>query len=411
MTTQDSETVDTTASSSIWGDFVDSDGECDVEDTCEPLDRYEEGLYLPICIGEVIADRYRIEHKLGYGGFSTVWMAHDMDRGKDVALKIMTANFGGEREFLMQNEIINCVSDTSRLLIYQDAFLLPGAGRNPHRVLVFPLKGPNLREITPGRLLQLCAGQLLNSYSKHLKHCMTVEWYIEVDLNSANVMFGLSSFEPGADISTKYQILGRPQKMEFPTDQEMWKKGQLVAPMSPKDSFVVQDTITLGDFGLTIRSGTEVDFKLQGTIGYRAPELMHGINPTFASDMWSYTCVFAELYLKWPLFGHGFFGGGLRFIVGLLIRVLGPMPLSWKGLYEGGGELDDSWYDQSRVPEPGMSLESRITQSRDTVEPAEQQLVLSILRRGFSYLPEERLSAGELLEDASFKALMEMYGL
>lgn len=255
-----------------------------------------------------------------------------------------------------------------------------------------------------------------------------VEWYIEVspsfstltstqtdrffaDLNSANVMFGLSSFEPGADISAKYQILGRPQKMEFPTDQEMCKKGQLVAPMTPKDSFVVQDSITLADFGLTIRSGTEVDFKLQGTIGYSAPELMHGVNPTFASDMWSYMCIFAELYLKWPLFGTGFFGGGLRFVVGLLIRVLGPLPLSWKGSYEGGGEPDESWYDQKRIPEVGMSLESRVTQSWDTVEPAEQQLVLSILRRGFSYLPDERLSAGELLEDASFKALMGMYGL
>ncbi|QGI67679.1 hypothetical protein CEK26_011632 [Fusarium fujikuroi] len=359
MTTQDSETIDTTASSSIWGDFVDSDGECDVEDACEPVDRYEEGLYLPICIGEVVADRYRIEHKLGHGGFSTVWMAHDMDQGKDVALKIMTANFEGEREFLRQNEIIN----------YQPQQLLQA-----------------LKALHDGGM-------------------------VHRDLNSANVMFGLSSFEPGADISTKYQILGRPQKMELPTGPEMWKKGQLVAPTSPKDSFVVQDTITLGDFGLTIRSGTEVDFKLQGTIGYCAPELMHGINPTFASDMWSYTCIFAELYLKWPLFGPGFFGGGLRFIVGLLIRVLGPMPLSWKGLYEGGGEPEDSWYDQSRVPEPVMSLESRVTKSRDTLEPAEQQLVLSILRRGFSYLPEERLSAGELLEDASFKALMEMYGL
>lgn len=76
-------------------------------------------------------------------------------------------------------------------------------------------------------------------------------------------MFGLSSFEAATDVATRYRILGRPQKMELPTNQEMWKDGQLVAPMSPKDSFVVQDTITLGDFGLAIRSGTEVDFKLQ----------------------------------------------------------------------------------------------------------------------------------------------------
>ncbi|KAF5561300.1 cmgc kinase [Fusarium napiforme] len=409
MAMQGSDATDLPASPSIWGDFVDSDGECDVEDVCEPVDRYEEGLYLPICIGEVIADRYRIEHKLGHGGFSTVWMAHDMDKGKDVALKIMTANFGGEREFLVQNEILRCVTDTSRLLIYQDAFLLPGAARNPHRVLVFPLKGPNLRDYareTSTIVRRSAAKQLLQALKALHDGGM-----VHRDLNSANVMFGLSSFEPGADISAKYQILGRPQKMEFPTDQEMWKKGQLVAPMAPKDSFVVQDTITLADFGLTIRSGTEVDFKLQGTIGYSAPELMHGVNPTFTSDMWSYMCIFAELYLKWPLFSTSFFGGGLRFVVGLLIRVLGPLPLSWKGSFEGGGEPDESWYDQKRIPELGMSLESRVTQSWDTVEPADQQLVLSILRRGFSYLPEERFSAGELLEDASFKALMDKYGL
>ncbi|EGU89422.1 hypothetical protein FOXB_00046 [Fusarium oxysporum f. sp. conglutinans Fo5176] len=299
MTTQSSELNGVTNSSSVWGDFVDSDGECDVEDACEPINRYEEGLYLPICICEVIAGRYRIEHKLGHGGFSTVWMAYDMHKGKDVALKIMTADPGGEREFLRQNEII--------------------------------------------------------SY-----------------LNSANVMFGLSSFETGADLTTKYQILGRPQKIELPRDQETWKDGELVAPMTPKDSFVVQDTITLGDFGLAIRSGTEVDFKLQVPVGYCAPERMHQINPTFASDMWSYMCIFAELYLKWPLFGPGFFGGGFRFVAELFVRVLGPLPLSWKGSYDGDGEPDESWYDQSKIPEPKMSLESRVTQSRDTVEPAEQ---------------------------------------
>ncbi|ENH66813.1 Dual specificity protein kinase CLK4 [Fusarium oxysporum f. sp. cubense race 1] len=409
MTTQSSELNGVTNSSSVWGDFVDSDGECDVEDACEPINRYEEGLYLPICIGEVIAGRYRIEHKLGHGGFSTVWMAYDMHKGKDVALKIMTADPGGEREFLRQNEIISCVPDTSRLLIYQDTFLLPGAARNPHRVLVFPLKGPNQRDYareTSTIVRRSAAKQLLQALKTLHDGGM-----VHRDLNSANVMFVLSSFETGADLTTKYQILGRPQKIELPRDQETWKDGELVAPMTPKDSFVVQYTITLGDFGLAIRSGTEVDFKLQVPVGYCAPERMHQINPTFASDMWSYMCIFAELYLKWPLFGPGFFGGGFRFVAELFVRVLGPLPLSWKGSYDGDGEPDESWYDQSKIPEPKMSLESRVTQSRDTVEPAEQQLVLSILRRGFSYLPEERLSAGELLEDASFKALMDRYGV
>ncbi|PCD42829.1 hypothetical protein AU210_005354 [Fusarium oxysporum f. sp. radicis-cucumerinum] len=350
MTTQGSEAADATISSSIWDNFVDSDGECDIEDACEPINRYEEGLYLLICIGEVIAGRYRIEHKLGHGGFSTVWMAYDMHKGKDVALKIMTADPGGEREFLRHNEIISCVPDTSGLLIYQDAFLMPGATRNPHRVLVSPLKGPNLRDYareTSTIVRRSAAKQLLLALK-----ALHDGGIVHRDLNSANVMFGLSSFETATDITTKYRILGRRQKMELPTNQELWKKGEMVAPMTPKDSFVVQDSITLGDFGLAIRSGTEVDFKLQVSVGYCAPERMHQINPTFASDLWSYMRIFAELYLKWPLFGPGFFGGGFRSVVELLVRVLGPLPLSWKGSYDGDVEPDESWCDQSKIPEP-----------------------------------------------------------
>jgi hypothetical protein len=56
-----------------YGQFVDSDGVGDIEDVPEPLERYGQGLYYPVSIGEVLAGRYRIEHKLGWGGFSSVW--------------------------------------------------------------------------------------------------------------------------------------------------------------------------------------------------------------------------------------------------------------------------------------------------------------------------------------------------
>jgi serine/threonine protein kinase len=157
---------------SDWGDTVDSDGEADVEDASEPLERYEQGLYYPTCIGEVLAEKYRIEHKLGHGGFSTVWMAHHLPGKKDVALKIMTPGEAGEREYKMQNEITSHVRDTSRLITYQDTFLLRGA-RDYHRVLVFPLQGPTLRDHarrTPVAARRSAAKQLLQAL-KALHDC------------------------------------------------------------------------------------------------------------------------------------------------------------------------------------------------------------------------------------------------
>lgn len=62
------------------GSFVDSDDECDIEEVSEPIERYTDGIYYPICIGEILAGAYRVVHKLGWGGFSTVWMAEDLKR-------------------------------------------------------------------------------------------------------------------------------------------------------------------------------------------------------------------------------------------------------------------------------------------------------------------------------------------
>lgn len=49
---------------------------CDVN--AEPLYRYRRGGYHPIHLGTYLQDgRYKILHKLGFGGWSTVWAARD----------------------------------------------------------------------------------------------------------------------------------------------------------------------------------------------------------------------------------------------------------------------------------------------------------------------------------------------
>src|SRR5467141_597936 len=43
-----------------YGDFVDSDDEGLLEEETEPAERYDLGLYYPICIGDVLVRTYRI---------------------------------------------------------------------------------------------------------------------------------------------------------------------------------------------------------------------------------------------------------------------------------------------------------------------------------------------------------------
>lgn len=48
--------------------------------TEENLDRYEAGGFNPVRLGDKLKDgQYRILRKLGYGLYSTVWLAHDRE--------------------------------------------------------------------------------------------------------------------------------------------------------------------------------------------------------------------------------------------------------------------------------------------------------------------------------------------
>lgn len=76
-----------------FGDFVSTEDEqIDLEDVAEPWYKYDlkktSRVFYPICVGELLDERYLIEHKIGSGGFSTVWMAYDLQDKRDTALKV-----------------------------------------------------------------------------------------------------------------------------------------------------------------------------------------------------------------------------------------------------------------------------------------------------------------------------------
>jgi hypothetical protein len=79
--------------------------------------------------------------------------------------------------------------------------------------------------------------------------------------------------------------------------------------------------------------------------------------------MWSYMYIFTELYLGFLMFA----GVVPSLAVDFMVRALGPLFLSWEGSYKGDGKHNESWYDQSRVPEPGLALEDKVKRARDNI--------------------------------------------
>ncbi len=61
-------------------------------DFIENIDLYASGGLHPVSIGDVFADgRYKVLHKLGFGGSSTIWLARYSVSGILVALKVLAA--------------------------------------------------------------------------------------------------------------------------------------------------------------------------------------------------------------------------------------------------------------------------------------------------------------------------------
>ncbi|RAH56350.1 kinase domain-containing protein [Aspergillus piperis CBS 112811] len=364
-----------------FGDFASTeDEEIELDEFAEPWEKYDR---------KILNERYLIEHKLGSGGFSTVWMALDLQENKDVAVKVLcTGDYGGI-ELRIQDEIVQSVQDRSHLVTYSDTFILKGS-EGHHRVMVFPLMGPCLDRYTLTNLAistrMSAAKQLLQAlealHNAGIVHC---------DLSERNCL------------TVKYELLTWLSKRAI-QDVELWKPGELVRPIQVPETLCIED-FYLADFSLAMKVGDPVAQPGDLSLCFCSPECLHGEAPSFVCDMWSYMVNFVELYQGGRPFHDGYIGGVLTTITARL----GPLPEQWKGSYIYDDCLD-SWYDQNRTPDKNNTLASGLARYRPDADPAERELVLSVMQKVFLYSPEERLNATQLLADPSFKALMARYG-
>lgn len=109
-------------------------------DDVEDRELYRAGGFHPTDLGDVFScGRYKVIHKLGYGGFATVWLARDQQANSNVALKILAADATKDCREL---DIFEFISED-----HSSSFYEPGRAHIPQLLDHFSFDGPNGRHL------------------------------------------------------------------------------------------------------------------------------------------------------------------------------------------------------------------------------------------------------------------------
>lgn len=177
----------------------------------EEIEDYQPGGYHPISIGDTFDQgRYRILHKLGFGGSSTVWLARDQREGKDcgkiVTLKAMRADISSQSpgeipELAISQTLIESLppSHSADFQPVDHHFLVQGPNGS-HRFLIYPLAGPSILAMSdsPGRVAgsRRLRADLARKVAKQTATTLH-------HMHSAGVVHGGKVFPPDISIAEK----------------------------------------------------------------------------------------------------------------------------------------------------------------------------------------------------------------
>lgn len=127
-------------------------------DNVENVEKYRNGGYHPIHLGDVLkGGRYRILHKLGHGGFSTVWLAYDIYQNKMVSLKVLVAEACQQAKELRLlrylDEHVQVDPRLGSIITIWDDFIIDGPN-GTHLCYVSEPGGPSLSALSdsPGEI-------------------------------------------------------------------------------------------------------------------------------------------------------------------------------------------------------------------------------------------------------------------
>ncbi|KAF4551881.1 Protein kinase domain-containing protein 21 [Elsinoe fawcettii] len=382
--------------------------QCDLDE--EPVQNYKPGGYHPVQIGDKLnGGRYKVLHKVGWGGFSTVWAAKDLESGDNVALKIVQAAASGDTRGLQTLKFMKESNSNhpgfQRLVKLHEVFQEEGPN-GKHNCLVLDLTGPSVQDYInrhvdgfrlPGQQAKSIAKQALQALS-----CLHSQGICHGDLHNQNLALGVPQIAE-MDEEDFYEALGKPKTEEVTRtdggELEPNVPSYLVKPSSfAVEKYLDYKDLKLVDFGASFRGDIGSQSLLNPPV-IRAPEQFFGDKLDHRVDLWSMGCTLFELVCGQTPFESG---------------NSTPESIAKQMIYMVKDEFPERWQDkrkrlEQQTPEsPASTLqqwlnvvyfesEEKADFSRDELEKVGQ-----IISRLMRFEPESRASADDILKDPWF---------
>ncbi|KAK2766800.1 hypothetical protein FQN54_006114 [Arachnomyces sp. PD_36] len=382
----------------------------------EAGEEYRVGGFHPVHIGDRFGenDRYRVIHKLGNGGFGTVWLCRDTEAHKYVGLKIVAAEESSEdcselRLLKLKNIDFSQVGG-DKIALPQDHFMIDGPNGS-HLCLVLPFLGPSVTTIWDRRSdPRIIARKIALQMTQGLAF-LHRNGICHGDFRPSNVLLRLSNFD---DLSEEQliEILSKP--VMDPVHLVPGERAErevpkyLVRPIDLDgiDRRYITDQICIIDFGESYEPSRPLE-SLGIPLGYRPPEVIFENQIGPACDIWALACSLYEIRVGSPLFEM--FPEDEKDIVNQMVELFGALPEPWEeasrernGACEEECDSDSSGSDKPPFVK-GQTMRVYLREAykllildtgeviRVTIPEDEIEALVDLLDKMLGYDPEKRI--------------------
>ncbi|KAH8429360.1 uncharacterized protein LDX57_007024 [Aspergillus melleus] len=349
--------------------------------TQEELSRYRPGGYHPVKLGDTFQNgRYEIRHKLGWGGFSTVWLARDKLRDQWVSLKIMASRSQASQELQNLEHLQRHSRGTlasNYIVQLLDCFTHEGP-IGVHQCLVSELLGPTVDKVLADyrwgndkldseTVLRMCT-QLLTAvrfiHSAGMGHG---------DISGRNIAFTCTQLSNMTE-EQLFEVLGVPEIAPLAridgTPLENGLPSQLVKATEWTDWIDEDDEdIRLLDFGESFLQGEEPTRLAQPGI-LRVPETIFTDSFGYRVDLWRTGCmIYSFLLTNFPFW----YLGKDEDLVLQMINFVETLPTEWESQWKSMKmnslhdlEIEEDQYEKILSEEwEKLKPEDKITDRRE----------------------------------------------